>query len=102
MTERGNQTIGVFIMKVESLFSCPKCGDHKIEEVMKNAKVVVSLKSCNEDGIFQFGQVQLFDGELDYFQCGTCGEELPFKEYDELFESLSNPGPYSRKTKQTH
>jgi len=63
-------------------FTCPKCGEHRIEEVMVNVTVASSLTDIvvdDEPGSpadMTYVDQDNEDGEIDRYQCMDCGHVL--------------------------
>lgn len=60
-------------------FTCPKCKNNKLEEVLINATQYSPIGSIDEDGDFTYGQPLIEDGEVQNYQCAKCGYTI----YDE-------------------
>lgn len=70
-------------MATDIVFTCPKCGSHKIEEIMVDMTVVSEMTiSEHEDetgpgGIFtNYGEQENDGGHVDRYQCGECGKTI--------------------------
>ena len=62
-------------------FTCPKCGSHRLEEVMTNVTIYSPIKSYSiEDGEidFEYGNQNNEDGAVERYQCMDCGEHIAF------------------------
>jgi len=57
-------------------FVCPKCNGTKLEEVMKYVTVSSKINDVGEGGDINYGEQSNEDGEVDFYQCLDCGEEL--------------------------
>ena len=62
--------------ETEIVFTCPKCGEHAIEEIMVD--VIVSSEvwiTAHDPGgiVTTYGQQTNDDGHVDRYQCGSCG-----------------------------
>lgn len=58
-------------------FVCKKCGGTDLEEVMINCTVTSKLENLSEyngEADFTYGDQENTDGEIDRYQCGSCGE----------------------------
>jgi len=54
-------------------FTCPKCGSHRLEEVMTGVTVTSSVISVRDGGDIEYGLQSNEDGEVDCYQCMDCG-----------------------------
>lgn len=64
-------------------FCCPECGCGTLEEVMTDAIVSTVVHGCDEHGILEYGEVEIFDGMIDRYQCQHCGR---------IIQGVNNPG----------
>lgn len=70
-------------MQISEKFTCPDCKNHGIEEIMVN--VTVSSEVVGFDGgEVEYGEQTNEDGEVDRYQCSTCGWTFPAKNAEEL------------------
>lgn len=61
------------------VFTCPKCGCHKIEEIMMDLCVASDISiSEHPDGTidFAYGDQSNEGGHVDRYQCGDCGRTI--------------------------
>lgn len=57
-------------------FVCPKCKEpSKIEEVMEGVTVTSDVAGVESDEV-QYGEQTNEDGEVLWYQCGSCGEAI--------------------------
>lgn len=58
-------------------FTCPKCGGHKIEEIMADVTVISEVNDIvGDDGVrldFSYDDQTNDGGEIDRYQCADCG-----------------------------
>lgn len=57
-------------------FTCPRCGKHRIEEVMDNVQVTAEVKGLIvDDGLAncEYGKSLCEAGEVVRYQCMDCG-----------------------------
>lgn len=58
-------------------FKCPKCGNDTAEEVLTGVTVELGVDGIADDGYPDYnGTEELFDGEIDRYQCSACGYVL--------------------------
>jgi len=59
----------------ELKFTCPECGEHRLEEVMIDVTVSSEITRISDDGDHDYGEQTNEDGETSHYQCmnGTCG-----------------------------
>lgn len=66
--------------EVDIVFTCPKCGCHKIEEIMMDLCVASDISiSEHPDGTIDFAygdQSNEGGGHVDRYQCGECGRTI--------------------------
>ena len=66
-------------------FTCTNCGGHGIEEIAEGITATTEVEDVldNGDGSIElvYGKGTYENGELDRFQCSSCGQSL---EIDEL------------------
>ena len=53
-------------------FTCPKCGEHRLEEVMTGVVVASTIIDAKE-GSIEYGEQTNEDGEVQNYQCMDCG-----------------------------
>jgi len=58
-------------------FTCPKCGEHRIEEVMADvvvaSRVWLAQNADGSDPSYDHGEQTNEGGHVDRYQCGNCG-----------------------------
>lgn len=55
-------------------FKCPKCGSHKIEEIMVDMTVSSEVAEISpEGGEITYGEQTNEGGHVDRYGCGQCG-----------------------------
>ena len=54
-------------------FRCPKCGCKRLEEVLVNVCQSTAIEGVDEDGLLIYGNSSTEGGEIDRFQCLSCG-----------------------------
>ncbi len=54
-------------------FTCPKCGEHRIEEVMIDVVVMSEIINLDSDGDFNYGEQTNDGGIVDSYSCMNCG-----------------------------
>jgi len=57
-------------------FTCPKCGEHRLEEVMIDVTVASKVTDVSEDGDVDYGEQSNEDGTVERYQCMDCGHVL--------------------------
>ncbi len=70
-------------------FTCEKCGEHKLEEVMTDVVVTSNINSIGESGNIDYGEQCNEDGEVECYQCSNCGHRLPYADPEELYNYLT-------------
>jgi len=70
-------------------FTCPKCNEHRIEEIMVDVGVISEISRLlrYENGVgIEYGEQTNDDGHVDRYQCGGCGYTIvsDAPEFDEL------------------
>lgn len=80
--------------EVTALFTCPKCGGHKLAEICVGSVVTSEITSVTKDDgvnvvVDYAPAVAAESGELTEYQCGDCGHTLPIApDPDCLFDYL--------------
>ena len=69
------------------MITCPKCGDHRLEEVMTNVTISSRIISVSPDEC-EYDNMENNGGDVDRYQCMNCGYRLKSNTVDELFEEL--------------
>ena len=54
-------------------FTCPKCGEHNLEEIQVDVVSTHQIKSINRDGEIKYGKTDNEGGEVSHYQCANCG-----------------------------
>ena len=84
-------------VKVEKVFTCPRCGGHRLEEVMHSviqSSPVLDIEvedegEESEAHIVEYGDATFDGGVVSHYQCLGCGEELKCEPDDQsLYEYL--------------
>lgn len=57
-------------------FTCSKCGNNTLDEVMSNVTVISVVLSVDEDGDLVYGDRVPEGGTVDAYQCGKCGKPV--------------------------
>ena len=60
-------------------FTCPKCGSHKLVEVMVDVTVGSNIRDItieNGEASFSYGEQTNEDGSVNSYQCENCGYVL--------------------------
>jgi len=69
-------------------FNCPKCGKHRLEEIMENVTVttVITSISVEPDGNAElvYGEQDSNEGDVQCYQCADCGFNLESRANREL------------------
>ena len=63
-------------MKTEDLFTCPKCGSHKLDEILVGViqtTVVTAVELTDEGLACDYGDSTHDGGEIAHYECGHCG-----------------------------
>lgn len=75
-------------------FNCPQCGGHRLEEVMVNVTVAsrivgvtVDMNQSNSDAGIRYGDQTNDEGEVDHYQCQSCGHILQDEEQNWICSS---------------
>lgn len=68
-------------------FTCPICGEHRLEEIMTDVVVASIITNLNEEGDHDYGEQVNEDGEVDHYQCVNCGWIIKHGS----LETLGNP-----------
>ena len=81
---------------VAERFQCPKCGDRRLEEVMRDVVYVTEIREVHEGGDIDYVDAGAASdggaGELDRYQCRNCGWILPCEaDPGSLAEYLTDP-----------
>jgi len=79
-------------MKTEDIFTCPKCGSHKLDEVLfavsQTSSITVIEPNFEESSLaLDYGGYSHDGGELSHYSCGECGR-LIAKDEKELANFL--------------
>jgi len=81
------------MVEVETVFTCQRCGGHRLEEVMRDV-TQTSVIACVENvaGMLQcdYDDVLCEGGEVSHYQCANCGEVVA-ETADELLDLLQLP-----------
>jgi hypothetical protein len=66
---------------VAKQFRCPRCGDRRLEEIMRDVVYVTEIREVFEGGDIDYVDAGSAEdggaGELDRYQCRNCGWVLP-------------------------
>jgi predicted RNA-binding Zn-ribbon protein involved in translation (DUF1610 family) len=82
--------VEVISLSVAEAFTCPTCGEHRLEEILSGATVTSSVEGIWKDGDTEYGEVATEDGTIERFQCVDCGWKVPdCEDTTALFEWLS-------------
>lgn len=77
--------------RIAKAFRCPKCGGHRLEEVMLDVTVFSDVVSCGTGGDCEYGKQSNDGGAVDRYQCSECGWTVPdIHDAEQLFEWLDN------------
>jgi predicted RNA-binding Zn-ribbon protein involved in translation (DUF1610 family) len=63
-------------MKTESLFTCPKCGSHKLNEILVGViqtTEVTAVEQADDGLACDYGDSTHDGGEIAHYECGNCG-----------------------------
>lgn len=77
--------------KVEAVFTCPRCGEHKLEEVMIGViqtTVITDVEATDMGLACGYGDTSHDEGEVEHYQCGHCGHTVAESE-DDLIKLLN-------------
>ena len=80
-------------MDTSKAFTCPRCGGHKLEEVMIEVvqTTVITAVECVENGLAcDYGDCSHDGGEVSCYQCGNCGNVVA--ENEAALRELLFPG----------
>jgi hypothetical protein len=78
--------------RINDLFKCPRCFNHRLEEVQINVTVATVVDMLGAGGDTQYGQQTNEDGTTERFQCIDCGWIVPdATTTEELYELLTSP-----------
>ena len=83
-------------LPVARQFRCPRCGDRRLEEVMRDVVYVTEIQEVHEGGDLDYvdtgAAAEGGAGELDRYQCRNCGWVLPCEaDPGSLAEYLADP-----------
>ncbi len=81
-------------MNIANVFTCSRCGGHRIEEVVTSHVSRYPIESFDEITGFRYGTVIDSDGGVRY-QCADCSH-LVAENYKALFEALKEAFNRSR------
>jgi len=59
--------------RLNELFKCPQCFQHRLEEVQINVTVTTVVEMLGEGGDTHYGEQSHEDGTTERFQCIDCG-----------------------------
>jgi len=60
-------------------FTCPKCEDHRLEEIMSDVTVASEIAYIDPEGDHNYGEQTNMDGNIECYQCINCGYVLEEK-----------------------
>ena len=66
-------------------FTCPECGDHRVEEIMVDVTVSSEITAFDELGDFEYRQ-PMNDGGVSHYQCLYCGQVI-----QHMGENITDP-----------
>ena len=79
-------------MKVS--FKCEKCGNNILEEVLFGVEKFSSINDIemtdNRYVAIFYGNSNDEGGDIDRYQCASCGEQIGVSSPEELFDYLKN------------
>ena len=58
-------------------FTCPKCGSHRLEEVLTDCTVSSEILDMGPGGDLEYGEANNDGGCVDRYQCLNCGCIVP-------------------------
>jgi len=67
-------------------FTCPDCGENKLEEIMSSVTVASEI-SVIQDGDLEYGEQTNSSGVVERYQCANCGYTVAHSP-EELVEML--------------
>ena len=71
-------------MTTEYEFTCPDCGEHKLEEIMSDVTVASEINHIY-DGDMEYGEQTNSGGVVERYQCTNCGTIIAHSQ-EELME----------------
>ena len=57
-------------------FTCPKCGQHILEEIMTNCIQSSAIDTITDEGHVYYDETSTDLGEVDHYQCQNCNYVL--------------------------
>ncbi len=73
---------------IELKFTCPSCGDNRLEVIETNAIVSSTIANLVENGEFEYTNFSIDDSYTDRFQCVNCGYTLKDKSGERITDNL--------------
>jgi predicted RNA-binding Zn-ribbon protein involved in translation (DUF1610 family) len=63
--------------KVAAAFTCPRCGGHRLEEVVCQVTASYEVVEYYPEGDLEYGDADMDGGKVDRYQCRDCGWVVP-------------------------